>query len=256
MGYQVKIEVFEGPFDLLLNLISKREIDIYQVVIADITEEYLAYLESMRSLDLEIATEFLLIAATLLKLKSDSLLPKPPAEVYDEFPADSRDELIWRLIEFKKFKNAAEELEKRLEFEERYFYRAVEVEEPFRDLMPDVLAGLELAQLVEAARRLTLAEVEMDVDLSHIAPIRISIKDYIEKMLDALDRIGEATFIELTSDCVSKLEVIVCFLAILELFKWDIVSVRQAKRFGDIKVRRNLNISNQEVDEMYDHLSE
>ncbi len=256
MGYQVKIDVFEGPFDLLLNLISKREIDIYRVVIADITEEYLAYLESMRSLDLEIATEFLLIAATLLKLKSDSLLPKPPVEVLDEFPVDSRDELIWRLIEFKKFKNAAAELEKRLEFEDRYFYRAVEVEEPFRDLMPDVLAGLELRQLVEAARRLTLAEVEMDVDLSHIAPIRISIKDYIERILGMLDRAEEATFVDLTRDCVTRLEVIVCFLAILELFKWDIVSVRQAQRFGDIKVSRNRDISDEEVDEMYDHLSQ
>lgn len=256
MGYQVKLDIYEGPFELLLNLISKREIDIYQVVIADITAEYLAYLDSMRSLDLEIATEFLLIAATLIKLKSDSLLPKPPVEIYDEFPVDSRDELIWRLIEFKKFKNAAEELEKRLELEDRNFYRAVEVEEPFRDLMPDVLSSLELGQLVEAARRLTLAEVEVDVDLSHIAPIRISIKDYIEKMLGALECKEEATFFELTRDCEDRLEVIVCFLAILELFKWDIVSVRQASRFGEISVSRNRGITDAEVRDMYENLSE
>ncbi len=256
MGYQVKIDVFEGPFDLLLSLISKREIDIYQVAIADITEEYLAWLENMRSLDLEIATEFLLIAATLLKLKSDGLLPKPPSETHDEFPADSRDELVWRLIEFKKFKNAAEELERRLEFEDRYFYRAVEVEEQFRDLVPDVLSGLELRQLTEAALRLTLNEAETGVDVSHIAPIRISIKDYIEKMLDALERVEEADFVDLTRGCASRLEVIVCFLAILELYKWDIVSIRQARRFGEIKVRRNRRITDAEVDEMYDHLSE
>lgn len=256
MGYQVKIDVFEGPFDLLLSLISKREIDIYQVAIADITEEYLAWLENMRSLDLEIATEFLLIAATLLKLKSDGLLPKLPSETHDEFPADSRDELVWRLIEFKKFKNAAEELERRLEFEDRYFYRAVEVEEQFRDLVPDVLSGLELRQLTEAALRLTLNEAETGVDVSHIAPIRISIKDYIEKMLDALERVEEADFVDLTRGCASRLEVIVCFLAILELYKWDIVSIRQARRFGEIKVRRNRRITDAEVDEMYDHLSE
>jgi segregation and condensation protein A len=256
LGYQVKIDVYEGPFDLLLNLIAKREIDIYQVVIADITREYLAYLESMRSLDLEIATEFLLIAATLIKLKSDSLLPKPPVEVYDDFPVDSRDELIWRLVEFKKFKNAAEELERRLSFEDRYYYREVEVEEPFRDLMPDVLSGLELNQLVEAARRLTLAEVEVDVDISHIAPIRISIRDYIEKMLNALEGVEEATFVDLTGDCTNRLEVIVCFLAILELYKWDIVSVKQARRFGDIRVSRNHGITDEEVYVMYEQLSE
>ncbi len=141
MPYLVKLEVFEGPFDLLLHLIGRKEIDIYEVSIADITDEYLAYIETMRELDLEVATEFLLIAATLLKLKSDSLLPAPEKEAEELAPQELREELLWRLVEYQKFRDAAAELANRLDREERYYYRQVDLEEPFRGLMPDACEG-------------------------------------------------------------------------------------------------------------------
>jgi segregation and condensation protein A len=216
--YQVKLEVFEGPFDLLLHLIGRREIDIYDISIAEITDEYLSYMESLRQLDLEIATEFLLIAATLLKLKSDLLLPEPEVEGEELGPSDLREELLWRLVEYQKYRNAAAELGKRLDREERYYYRLVELEEPFQHVMPDVLRGLTLERLAEAAR--VLIELEAQVDVSYIAPIKVNIGD----------------FMDLTAECALRVELIVMFLALLELYKREEIDIRQAARFGDIEV--------------------
>ncbi len=234
MPYQVKLRVFEGPFDLLLHLIGRKEIDIYEISIAEITDEYLAYIESMRELDLEVATEFLLIAATLLKLKSDSLLPAPEKEVEDLAPQELREELLWRLVEYQKFRNAAEELAGRLEREERYYYRQVDLEEPFRDLVPDVLRGLTLEMLAAAARE--FAQGEDEVDVGYIAPIRVKVEDFMQRVRRALERGGRTTFRELTRDCALRIEVIAFFVALLELFKREEIDLRQATRFGDIEI--------------------
>lgn len=234
MTYQVKLEVFEGPFDLLLHLIGRREIDIYDISIAEITDEYLDYMESLRQLDLEVATEFLLIAATLLKLKSDSLLPEPAGEGEEAGPAEIREELLWRLVEYQKYRNAAAALKNRLEREERYYYREVELEEPFQDIIPDVLQGLTLERLQGAARE--LVELEDAVDVSYIAPIRINIADFMDRVRAALAEGGRTSYRELTRDFVMRAELIATFLALLELYKRDEVDIRQAKRFGDIQV--------------------
>ncbi len=245
MAYQVKIDLFEGPFDLLLHLISKKEIDIYEISVSEITRDYLDYLETMRSLDLEIATEFLLIAATLVKLKSDGLLPSPERDITDVAPYDSRDELIWRLVEYKKFKNAAEELYKYICSEDRYYYREVELEEPYRDIMPDLLERLTLDQLVKRARELILGFKV--VDISHIAPIRINVRDYMERVLTVLTTQDSISFVELTNDCASKLEIIAYFLALLELYKWEAVDLRQKGRFGEIYIYRNKELSKEDL---------
>ncbi|MBC7229561.1 MAG: segregation/condensation protein A [Actinobacteria bacterium] len=234
MPYQVKLRVFEGPFDLLLHLIGRKEIDIYEISLAEITDEYLAYIESMRELDLEVATEFLLIAATLLKLKSDSLLPAPEKEVEELAPQELREELLWRLVEYQKFRNAAEELAGRLEREERYYYRQVDLEEPFRDLVPDVLRGLTLEMLAAAARE--FAQGEDEVDVGYIAPIRVNVEDFMQRVRRALERGGRTTFRELTQDCALRIEVIAFFVALLELFKREEIDLRQATRFGDIEI--------------------
>ncbi len=236
MPYQVKLPVFEGPFELLLHLIGRREIDIYEISIAEITDDYLAYVEGMRELDLEVATEFLLIAATLLKLKSDALLPAPEKEVEDLGPLELREELLWRLVEYQKFRNAAAELEARLEREDRYYFRQVDLEEPFRNLVPDVLRGLTLEALVAKARELVEAEAETEVDVGYIAPIRVKVEDFIERVRSALRVSGRTSFRELTSDCVLRIEVIAFFVALLELFKREEIDLRQAVRFGDIEV--------------------
>lgn len=234
MPYLVKLEVFEGPFDLLLHLIGRKEIDIYDISIAEITDEYLRYIESLRQLDLEVATEFLLIAATLLKLKSDYLLPVPQREGEEEPPGEVREELLWRLLQYQKFRNAASYLWERLGREERYYYRQVDLEEPFRDLVPDVLRGLTLERLLAAAR--DIIETGGEVDVSYIAPIRVNIPDFIERIREVLRRKGHTTYRELTADCALRIEMIATFLALLELFKLEEVDLRQAVRFGDIEV--------------------
>lgn len=234
MPYQVKLEVFEGPFDLLLHLIGRREIDIYDISIAEITDEYLEYMESLRELDLEVATEFLLIAATLLKLKSDSLLPEPVKEGEEAGPAEIREELLWRLVEYQKYRNAATELTGRLEREERYYYREVDLEEPFRSIVPDVLQGLTLERLTKAARE--LIEPKAEVDVSYIAPIKININDFMDRVRQVLAERGRTSYRELTRDYSLRVELIATFLALLELYKRDEIDIRQATRFGDIQV--------------------
>jgi segregation and condensation protein A len=254
VSFQIKIDVFEGPFDLLLNLISRQEIDIYQVSIADITAEYLQYLESMRRLDLEIATEFLLMAATLIKLKAESLLPRPPRETLEEFQQDTLEELVWRLLEYQKFRSASEELERRLRQEEKCFFRQVEVEEDQCAALPEALGSLRAERLAAVARELTALEPELDV--SHIAPIRINLRDYIQKVLEMLSRTPDIGFTEMTRECSGKLEVIVFFLALLELYRWDLVDLRQANRFGDIRVLRKAEVAQENVEELISGLIE
>ncbi len=234
MPYQVKLEVFEGPFDLLLHLIGRREIDIYDISIAEITDEYLDYMESLRELDLEVATEFLLIAATLLKLKSDYLLPEPEKEGEEPGPSELYEELLWRLVEYQKYRNAAAELGKRMDREERYYYREVDLEEPFRHVMPDVLRGLTLEKLAKAARE--LIELDAELDVSYIAPIKININDFMDRVRDVLNEKGSTSYRELTADCALRVELIAVFLALLELYKREEVDIRQATRFGDIRV--------------------
>jgi segregation and condensation protein A len=232
--YQVKLEIFEGPFDLLLHLIGRREIDIYEVSIAEITDEYIAYMEAMRELDLEVATEFLLIAATLLKLKSDHLLPEPEQEVEELGPAELREELLWRLVEYQKFRNAAAELGKRLDREERYYYREVDLEEPFRQVLPDVMRGLTLEKLAQTARE--MVELETELDVSYIAQIKVNIDDFMARVREVLAAKQSTSYRELTADCALRVELIAVFLALLELYKREEIDIRQASRFGDIEV--------------------
>ncbi len=234
MPYQVKLEVFEGPFDLLLHLIGRKEIDIYDISIAEITDEYLSYMESLRELDLEIATEFLLIAATLLKLKSDLLLPEPEVEGEEPGPSELREELLWRLVEYQKYRNAAAELGRRLEREERYYYRQVDLEDPFRHVMPDVLRGLTLEKLAATARE--IVELESQVDVSYIAPIKINIDEFMDRVRAVMAARGSTSYRELTAECVLRVELIAMFLALLELYKREEIDMRQASRFGDIRV--------------------
>lgn len=234
MPYQVRLEVFEGPFDLLLHLISRKEIDIYDVSIAEIADEYLKYMEDLREFDLEVATEFLLIAATLLKLKSDYLLPEPEPEGEELTPSELREELLWRLVEYQKFRNAAAQLSGRLEREERHYYREVDLEEPLRVIVPDILSGLTLERLLQAARE--FVEVEGGVDVSYIAPVKINITDFMDRVRAALAAKGATTYRELTADCVLRIEYIATFLALLELYKREEIEISQAARFGDIRV--------------------
>lgn len=236
MAFQVKLEVFEGPFDLLLHLVSRKEIDIYEISLSEITSEYLDYLQAMRDLDLDVATEFLLIAAILIKLKSDGLLPAAEPELERLTPFEAREELVWRLIEYRKFKNAAEELLSRLDREDAFYYREVEFEDSFIDLVPRLLAELSVHDLAAALH--ALQQKEGEVDISFIAPIKVNIQDYMQRIREAMLAKPRVTFRELTEGMRNRFELIVTFMAMLEMYKRDEIDIEQCERFGDIEIVR------------------
>jgi segregation and condensation protein A len=240
MPYEVETPVFAGPFDLLLHLILKQEVDLWEVSLATIVDAYLGELDRMEHLDLEIATEFLLIAATLVELKTRRLLPGPSDLDLDEelLRFEERDLLLARLLECKTFKDAADALLALIRVADRSLARGAGPEEPFRSLVPDPLSQVRPERLRDAARRALEARPLEEVETDHIAPIRASVGDAISVVLDHLQGSDRITFRELAADAPTRLEAIVRFLAVLELFKQGIVDLGQAENFGVLTVQR------------------
>ncbi|MBK9178300.1 MAG: segregation/condensation protein A [Acidimicrobiales bacterium] len=242
MAYEVQTPVFEGPFDLLLHLILREQVDLYEVSLSAIVDGYLAELDRLTSgvasLDLEIATEFLLIAATLVELKTRRLLPGRDDVDLDEELAlwEERDLLLARLVECKTFKDAARALSRLAHDASRSVARTAGLEERFLGLTPDLLAGVTPERLRAAFLAASTPRPVPRVDLDHVAPIRASVTDAVEELVDELPRIGRATFRELTTGLVERLEVIVRFLAVLELFKQGLVELDQATTFAELHV--------------------
>jgi segregation and condensation protein A len=238
MPYEVQTAVFEGPFDLLLHLILREQVDLYEVSLSTIVDAYLIQVERLDALDLEVATEFLLIAATLIELKSRRLLPgEDGLELDDELALwEERDMLLARLLECKTFKDAARVLARLAEGAGRSRPRLMGVDDRYCDLMPDLLEGVGPADLRTAFLRASAPRPVPRIDLDHVAPIRASVTDAVEELLDELPRVGRISFRELTQSLVERLDVVVRFLAILELFKQGIVDLQQARTFGDIQV--------------------
>ncbi len=241
MSYEVRTPVYEGPFDLLLHLILKEEVDIWDVSITEVIDRFLVEVEALGRIELDAATEFLLIASTLIELKVRRLLPGSEMTELDEelLRFEERDLLLARLLECKTFKDAARVMEGMLRRGGKVASRAAGVEEPFRSLAPDPLERLTLAQLAKAAiRGLTPPDVAPEVDLDHVAPIRISVRDAADALLLTL-RTGEPTsFRALVVGIEDRIEVIVRFLAVLELYKQGIVDLDQVETFGDLTVCR------------------
>ncbi len=238
MAYEVQTEVFEGPFDLLLHLILRDQLEIYEVSLTSIVDAYLQELTRMESLDLEVATEFLLIAATLVELKARRLLPDDHEVDLDEDLSlwEERDLLLARLLECKTFKDAAVALARRQASAARSVPRSVGPDERYLDLAPDLLAGVTPADLHAAYRRAVTPKPEAVIDLFHVAPIRASVVDAVAELCAELPGTGRQSFRELTGALVERLEVVVRFLALLELFKQGLVDLHQAVTFGDIEV--------------------
>lgn len=239
--YQVELEVFEGPFDLLLDLILKQEVDIYDVPIAKITEDYLKYLTKMEEFNLEIASEFLVMAATLIELKSAALLPVEEEEFVEAtgiIPEEqTRQSLIDHLIEYKLFKNVSSSLATRLEKEIKFYPREAELEEQFAELKPDFLNGVRLDDLLVLAQDLLAFTPSFKVDTNHIAALKMSVAEKIEEMLVVLNKKKRQSFKVLCEGAKNKFEIIVTFLALLELYKQGRVAVSQAVTFGQINVK-------------------
>jgi len=235
MPYQVRTEIFEGPFDLLLHLIAKRELDIYEVSLAAITEEYLEHLKQLVDLDLEVATEFLVVAATLIEMKASRLLPGPPRDD-DGLDVSDRDLLIARLLEYRAYKEAAIRLAQLLGDNAGFVPRSAGPGEEFARLAPDLMARVSPQRFAEIAMRALAPKESAHVDISHITPIRVSVADAIEELRAALRRRKRATFRQLTSDVRHRLNLIVRFLAVLELVKRGEADVAQSGAFGEIEV--------------------
>jgi len=241
MAYAVSTPVFEGPFDLLLHLILQEEVDIHEVSLSRIVEAYLAELQKMQSLDLEIATEFLLIAATLIDLKARRLLPTGDDGELDEELAlwEERDILLARLLDCKTFKDVATVMHDLIERAELSQPRLAGPDERFESLLPDLLEGVTPLRMQRAFLRATEPKGPVSIDLFHVAPIRASVADALDLLVKVLPTRGPTTFRELVAGVADRIEVVVRFLAILELFKQGRVDLAQAERFGDIAVTWN-----------------
>ena len=238
MAIDVATPVYEGPFDLLLQLILAEEVDLYEVSLTRIVDAYLAEIERLQALDLDVATEFLLIAATLVELKARRLLPgRADIDLDDELALwEERDLLLARLLECKTFKDVAAVLSALAEASAQCVARQVGPDERFDDVAPDLLAGVTIARLHAAALAALAPKPVPRIDLFHVAPIRVSVADAVSELLDELPRVGRITFARLTADLGERLAVIVRFLAVLELFKQGLVEVDQTEHFGTIVI--------------------
>ena len=238
MATRVETPVYEGPFDLLLQLILAEEVDLYEVNLARIVDAYVAEIERMQSLDLDVATEFLLIAATLVELKARRLLPgSADVDLDDELALwEERDLLLARLLDCKTFKDVSVVFGTLSARAAASVARRVGPDERFDDVAPDLLANITPLLLRDAAIVALTPKPVPRIDLHHVAPIRVSVADAVAELIDELPRAGRITFARLTHDLVERLDVIVRFLAVLELFKRGVVEVDQAALFGEITI--------------------
>ncbi|HUB72379.1 MAG TPA: ScpA family protein [Acidimicrobiales bacterium] len=238
MGYQVSTPVFEGPFDLLLHLVTRQQVDIWELSVSSIVDDYVATLEQMQALDLAVATEFLLIAAVLLELKARRLLPEPAGDETEEELAlwEERDLLLARLLECKTFKDASSAMSRLMQEAERSLPRRAGLEERFIGLTPDPLDGVGAHQLRKALLKLLAPKPVPVVNTDHVAPVRASVADTLQDLLELLPQEGRTTFRRLTEGLHERLEVIVYFLALLELYKRGAVDLEQGGRLAELHV--------------------
>ncbi len=236
MGYEVKLDIFEGPLDLLLYLIKKNEIDIYDIPIALITEQYLEQIEMMRYLNLDVAGEYLVLASTLIHIKSKMLLPAQEEGNEDnEEEQDPRSELVKQLLDYQIFKEAATQLEQRPLLERDIFIRGHSVEYQGAETGADETdMELSVFELVEAFYRIFSAAGKME--FMEIDVEKMSLTDRINEITEKLAEKKKLTFNELLGDYSDRKMILYTFLAILELMRLRMIRVYQASSFGVIRV--------------------
>ncbi|MFZ5353527.1 MAG: segregation/condensation protein A [Bacillota bacterium] len=241
MPINIKLQAFEGPLDLLLHLIEKAEVDIYDIPIADIAEQYLDYLHMMQQFDIEVASEFLVMAATLLEIKSKMLLPKPKKENNQAEEIDPREELVQKLIEYKKYKEFSETLKDKLVVYEKVFYKHPE---PIENYIPDYtsLNGITLDMLTSSLEAILLRSIKRRKNsIREIYRDAITIEDKILSISKLLTAKPAFYFEDLFSEYISRYEIIVTFMAVLELIKQKNIHVEQDKSFGKILIKRRVD---------------
>ena len=235
MPYQVKLDIFEGPLDLLLYLIKKNEVDIYDIPVALITGQYLAYLDLMRELNLDIAGEFLVMASTLIKIKSQTLLPPCEGEGEGEEGVDPRAELMEHLLEYQRYKEAAHQLLSR-ELLEKDIFTRLQIDEPGEEKESgEVLIEASLFDLVDALRKV-IERKDLPENFMGVAVEKISVRDKILDILQQLKEQQQIVFQSLFDPLSTKYDIIIAFLALLELMRLRAIKVFQIHPYGEIRI--------------------
>jgi segregation and condensation protein A len=237
--FAVRLENFEGPFDLLLSLIAKHKLDITEVALSKVTDEFIAHIKAAGDAwDLDQTSSFLLVASTLLDLKAARLLPQGDVEDEEDLALlEARDLLFARLLQYRAYKQVAAVLEQRMRGEAKRFPRAVGLEERFAGLLPEVLIGLGLDEFAALASRALAPKPVHELSLAHIHAPTVSVKEQATVVVDRLRRSTAMTFRALVSDSPDTLTTVARFLALLELFREGVVSFDQMSPLGELTVR-------------------
>lgn len=235
MSYKVKLDIFEGPLDLLLYLIRKNEVDIYDIPIALITEQYLDYLDLMTVLNLDVAGEFLVMAATLAKIKSKMLLPPSIDSEEGEEGEDPRAELMEHLLEYQQYREVADQLKNRKLLEKDIFTR-IQAEEETPQLEESSTAiEANLFDLIDALRKV-IERKDLPGNLMEVAVEKISVQDKMDEILSTLQEKEQVVFQALFDGLTTRYEIIVSFLALLELIRLRVIKVFQVHPHGEIRI--------------------
>jgi segregation and condensation protein A len=242
-AFEVRLDNFEGPFDLLLSLISKHRLDITEVSLSKVTDEFIAHVRAgthreAGGWDLEQTSSFLLVASTLLDLKSARLLPQGEIEDEEDLALlEARDLLFARLLQYRAFKQVAAVLEERLAGESRRHPRAVGLEDRYAGLLPEVLIGIGLEAFAGLAAKALEPKPEPELSLQHIHAPAVSVREQAGLVVDRLRRTGTMTFRALCGDSPDTITTVARFLALLELFREHVVAFDQVSPLGELTVR-------------------
>ncbi len=238
-AFRVHLDNFEGPFDLLLGLISKHKLDVTEVALSQVTDEFIARIRAAGpDWDLGQATEFLVVAATLLDLKAARLLPSADVEDEDDLALlEARDLLFARLLQYRAYKEAAGWLASRMAEESKRFPRATGLEERYSGLLPEVLLTLGPGELAAMAARAMVPRAVPVLSIDHVHTQRVSVREQATLLVERLRRMRASTFRALVADCPDTLHVVARFLALLELYRESAVSFEQVDVLGELHVR-------------------
>jgi segregation and condensation protein A len=237
-AFRVRLDNFEGPFDLLLSLITRRQLDITEIALSQVTDEFLCYISSAARWDLGKATEFLVVAATLLDLKTTRLLPAADVEDEEDLALlEARDLLFARLLQYRAYKLAAAYLGELERSQGRRYARAAELEPRFAALLPEVLIGLTPRQFADLAAVALTPRPVPTVSIDHVHAPRVSVREQMLILRARLQRGGSAAFRTLVADCTSTAEVVGRFLALLELYRDGVLAFDQAAALAELRVR-------------------
>ena len=238
-GFAVRLDNFEGPFDLLLSLISKHKLDVTEVALSQVTDEFIAHIKAAGDVwDLEQTTSFLLVASTLLDLKAARLLPAGDVEDEDDLALlEARDLLFARLLQYKAFKQVAQVLETRMAAEALRFPRSVGLDERFANLLPEVLIGLGLEEFAGLAAKALEPKPEPELSLAHIHAPTVSVREQAHVVVERLKVQGTLTFRKLARDAPDLMTRVARFLALLELFREGVVAFDQVSPLGELTIR-------------------